>query len=117
MPLITPDVYKEMYGMTPDEVIKKLLKDPTSVTHQQMMAFRRLSTMQDPMMQEIIAPYEHMAWSREYTKDNPRTGSDVMSLGVPMYQLGKMIGVNRGRTPASMDELFAGYQGISQGSR
>ena len=68
-------------------------------------------------MQELLAPLEHRAYAREAVKDSPIMGTLGMGTAIPLYQLKKMFGMQKGTTPASLDELFAGYQGIAQGLR
>ena len=81
---------------------------------------RKLRSMynSDPAMQQLLAPLEHRAYAREYVQRNPRTGPVAMAGAVPAWQLAKMFGIGsaRGsRSKPSIDQLFAGYQGMFEG--
>jgi len=70
----------------------------------------------DPWMQSLIAPFEHRAYARESVSGNPLTAA-AFGLAVPAYQLRKLADLRKDETPASWDQLFAGYQGIGEGMR
>ena len=66
----------------------------------------------DPWMSELLAPFEHQAYAREFAKDNPLS----MGASIPLYQVYKFLsGRQEGRTPASLDQMFAGFRGMSEG--
>ena len=66
-------------------------------------------------MQDRLAPYEHQAFAREWTQDNPLVAAPALAVSVPGYALAKLLGLQHGRTPASWDEVAGGYRGIGQG--
>jgi hypothetical protein len=73
----------------------------------------------DPMMQSILAPLEHRAYARELWKVDPSQAAAMVGL-IPAYQGAKAIGAvpkSESSTPASLDELFAGFQGLIEGLR
>jgi hypothetical protein len=70
----------------------------------------------DPM-QSIIAPLEHREFAREAVGRNPLMAAP-MAAAIPMWTLFKALGIiPRGpnTSPASMDEIFAGYEGLFSG--
>lgn len=69
----------------------------------------------DSPMQAQLAPYEHQAFAREWTQDNPLVAAPALAVSVPGYALAKLLGIKHGRTPASWAEMAGGYRGIGQG--
>lgn len=69
----------------------------------------------DPMMQQILAPLEHRAYTRELYKVDPLQAAAMVGL-IPAYQGAKALGVAPGdATPPSLDQIFAGFQGLLEG--
>lgn len=71
----------------------------------------------DAMMQSLLAPLEHRAYARELSKIDPFQAAAMVGL-IPAYQGAKALGVmprDETSTPASLDELFAGFQGLIEG--
>lgn len=66
-------------------------------------------------MQAQLAPYEHQAFAREWTQDNPWVAVPSLAVSIPGYGLMKLLGLQHGRTKASMAEMAGGYRGIGQG--
>ena len=68
----------------------------------------------DPTDQQALAPAEHQAYAREYVGQNPASypGMVAAPLG---YYAAKKLGFQQGRTPASMDQVWAGIYGANQG--
>lgn len=64
--------------------------------------------------QAHLGPLEHEAFAREWVKDNPLA---VLSLlpAIPAYTGAKALGLVEGRSPASLEEILAGYRGMWQG--
>lgn len=65
----------------------------------------------------IIAPLEHREFAREVVKRNPWMAAPLAA-GVPLYSLLKAAGLlpkAQNTTPASMDQVFAGYEGLGMG--
>jgi hypothetical protein len=89
------------------------------MAHEELLR-KRLSQpggMDDP----LLAPFEHMAFAREWTRENPWVAVPSLSAAIPLYQLAKLLGVapdaSGTATKPSLDQLFAGYRGIGQGLR
>jgi hypothetical protein len=73
----------------------------------------------DAMMQSLLAPLEHRAYARELSKIDPFQAAAMVGL-IPAYQGAKALGItprDNTSTPASLDELFAGFQGLIEGLR
>jgi hypothetical protein len=66
-------------------------------------------------MQAQLAPYEHQAFAREWTQDNPLVAAPALSVAIPGYALAKLLGIQSGRTQPSWAEMAGGYRGIGQG--
>lgn len=87
------------------------------------MSHAQLIMLRDKMAgnqeaQTRIAPFEHQAFAREFTKERPVTGTLGLMGAIPLYQLAKMGGMMQGdntSTPASLNQLTRGYKGIAQG--
>jgi hypothetical protein len=64
--------------------------------------------------QAVLGPAEHRAYAREAVREKP---SNALGLAVatPAYTLAKLFGAVGARSPASLGEVLAGYQGIGQG--
>ena len=67
-----------------------------------------------PDMQGMLAPMEHRAFAREAVQQNPLMALSL-AVGIPVYQLAKILGIAPSRTPASMDQVTQGYAGILDG--
>ena len=91
------------------------LADISKMSFDDLM-FLREKWNNDPAMQQLLAPFEHKAFAKRYIKDNPKSGPLIMGAAIPGYQLAKMFGM-RARTKPSIDQLFAGYQGMFEGMR
>lgn len=67
------------------------------------------------MMQQILAPLEHRAYTRELSKVDPVQAAAMVGL-IPAYQGAKALGIAPGDpTPPSLDQIFAGFQGLLEG--
>jgi hypothetical protein len=65
-------------------------------------------------MQGVLAPLEHKAYAREKVMENPLNFLTMLPAPVAYY-MGKKLGLLGARTPASMDQVFAGWHGAMQG--
>lgn len=65
--------------------------------------------------QGMLAPQEHRAFAREWAQESPVIAGASLPFAIPAYQLAKLLGLQKARTPASLDELFAGYHGYAEG--
>lgn len=88
--------------------------DYGSMSHMQLLMLRNSLSPNDPR-QAILAPYEHEAFAREYTEDNPFLGSIGLSVAIPAYAAAKALGLQHARTGPSIASILAGYKGIGQG--
>lgn len=73
----------------------------------------------DAMMQSLLAPLEHRAYARELWKVDPVQAAAMVG-AIPAYQGAKALHLtpsDESSTPASLDELFAGFQGLIEGLR
>ena len=98
----------------PDQLTDAQLE---ALTHAQLSNLRDKYSS-DSKIDQRLAPFEHQAFAREYTKENPVTGSIGLAAAIPLYQLAKGAGFmqNGGTaTPASFDQVKQGYRGIAQG--
>lgn len=70
-------------------------------------------------MHAVAAPLEHREFTRNAVADNPAMAVPLAA-AVPAYALAKTAGVlpiAPNTTPASLDQVFAGFEGIAQGLR
>lgn len=89
-----------------------------NMSHEDLVRLR-LNSPDDQELQQRIAPYEHRAFAREVTKDNPLMAVPV-GLATPMYQAKKymerpFITAKPDDTPSSLEQLQQGYMGINDG--
>lgn len=92
----------------------EMTPDYQSMTHAQLLNLRNSLPPDDPR-QPMLAAYEHQAFAREWTKDNPLLAPLSLSVAIPAYSLAKLTGLVHARTPASWNALVSGYKGIGQG--
>lgn len=72
-----------------------------------------------------LAPYEHQAFARQWTQENPLLAAPSLAIASPLYYAAKhpaLIGiaqnlglVGQGATPSSLEQLKRSYAGIGQG--
>ena len=80
-------------------------------THEELYMLRA----QPGADQGMLAPHEHRAFAREWSQESPVAAGLSLPFAIPAYQLAKLLGLQDARTPASLDELFAGYHGLAEG--
>jgi hypothetical protein len=69
----------------------------------------------DPM-HAIVGPLEHREFVRDFVNTGGMLSAPSMALGIPAYTALKALGLfPQARSPASWDEIFAGYQGLFSG--
>lgn len=68
-----------------------------------------------PNMQDIIAPYEHRAFAREWATQSPFLAGVSLPFAIPAYTASKYLGINKARSPASLEEMKQGYIGLGEG--
>lgn len=83
------------------------------MSHSELYSMR--GKIKDKKAQSILAPYEHQAFAREFTEENP-LNTVSLAAAIPLYTLGKATGLVGGtRSPASLSELTQGFRGVGQG--
>lgn len=87
-------------------------KPLSEMSWEQLLEKRRQTT--DPEEQARLAPFEHRAYAREYVRENP-LAAPGMAMFAPAYAVAKKLGLARGRTEPSMDQMFAGIEGVGEG--
>src|SRR5512139_3034063 len=88
--------------------------DPTKMSHYDLLTTRKMLDPKDPI-QELLAPYEHRAFAREYVQDHPWTGVPAMMTFIPGYQIYKALGLKPEATPPSLEQAGQGYKGMWEG--
>ena len=76
--------------------------------------WRMRNAAQGKDAQNAIAPYEHRAFTREATQENPLAALSL-SLGIPVYQLAKMLGLTDSRSDPSLEQAKQAYIGVGEG--
>jgi len=64
--------------------------------------------------QQELANAEHEAFMHGLIKDNPAMLPSML-LGIPAYDLGKRMGLLKGRSNPGLDQMAAGYRGMWRG--
>lgn len=77
--------------------------------------YRARINAKTPEEQKHIAPYEHRAFAREYTEENPVTGAVGLAVAIPAYQAAKATGLTSSRTGVDTKQMVEGYKGIAEG--
>ena len=65
--------------------------------------------------QGMLAPFEHRAFAREFAQESPVRAAVSLPFAIPAYTAAKAAGLTGARSPASLDEIFAGYHGMLEG--
>lgn len=65
--------------------------------------------------QQLLAPAEHRAFAREFAQESPVRAGLSLPFAIPAYTAAKALGLTDARSPASLDEMFAGYHGLAEG--
>lgn len=103
--------------MAGDDLLDQVISDLTSgvqLSHADLANMR--NTELPPEVQQKLALNEHRAFAREWTKENPLLAAPSLAFAIPAYTLAKATGaIKKTRSPASLDEIIAGYQGIWEG--
>ena len=85
------------------------------MAHSELLRLRDSIPHDDPR-QRILAPYEHAAFAREWTMENPAVAVPSLAVSIPGYSLAKLLGYGNERTtPASLAEIAQGYKGMGRG--
>ena len=92
--------------------------------HNDLLLLRKYAVQtKNPELNARLAPFEHQAFAREYTKNSPVSGTLGLGAAIPLYALGKSIPGIRDMmatggdpvTPPTLAQVVAGYRGIGQG--
>ena len=84
------------------------------MSHADLYALRARLPRNDPRHAEI-APYEHAAFAREWTQEQPLRAIPSLAFAIPAYTGAKALGLTDARSPASLREVLMGYQGMGKG--
>ena len=90
------------------------MPDYSGLTFNQLRQLRDQYPDASPM-QDTLAPYEHQAFAREWTQENPLVAAPSLTFAIPGYALAKLLGIKHGRSRPSLAEMAGGYRGIGQG--
>lgn len=88
--------------------------DLSTLSHAEILRLRNSLPPDDPR-QQLLAPYEHQAFAREWTQQQPWIAVPSLLAAIPGYTLGKATGVIHSRSPASLNEMADAYRGLGQG--
>ncbi len=125
VPAYVKEVYAKYKEFSGTQVAKKELpkeEQLAKMTHANLYKLRD-EWKDDPKAQEFISPYEHRAFAREATEENPAL-APVLGLAVPGYAAAKLVGLNMGdpdsgieQTPPSVEQIKQSFTGIYEGLR
>lgn len=79
--------------------------------HMDLLALRQGRSKKE---QDIIAPYEHRAFAREYVKENPESAISMLGM-VLGYGLAKEVGLAEGRSSNTGEAIWEGVKGTVEG--
>jgi hypothetical protein len=100
--------------MTPQEILASLQtftpQQLAGMNHASLYMARQGAT---PEQQKVLSPYEHQAFAREATAENPLMALPIAA-GTLAYQPYKMI-MGQARSAPSMDQVTQGLKGVGQG--
>lgn len=101
--------------------MKHWLFDPNilaSMPHSTLYSMRDHNAA-DRSLQELLAPYEHRAFAREWAREDPLLAALSIPFAAPAYYAGKAIGQPLGlfsdATPPSLEQLKQAYIGLFEG--
>lgn len=100
---MTPnELAKALYTLSPDQLAQ--------IPHETLYAARQYISPKD---QGYIAPYEHQAFAREATRENPLMALPIAA-GTFAWPLYKAL-MSPGRSAPSLDQVKGGLLGVGQG--
>lgn len=97
-----------------DDIFEQLSRADSATTHAELFNVRA-NIPQDKETQAKVAPAEHRAFAREWTKENPMLAVPSLLAAIPLYSIAKATGIIKARSPASVNEVAEGYRGIMEG--
>lgn len=85
-----------------------------------LIAAREMLKGRDPGMFQMLAPFDHRAFAREWAQESPWLAGLSLPFAIPAYQAWKGLAQGTGlgeqdASPPSIDQLFAGYHGLAEG--
>ena len=83
-------------------------------SHAQLFGLRNQYPRND-YMQGILGPMEHSAFAEQWVRDNPYIAIPSLLFAIPAYTAAKKAGLTNARSPANIDEIFGGYEGMIRG--
>lgn len=85
-----------------------------SLDHSTLLRLRERNP--DTNLQKLLAPYEHRAFAREATKENPLMAAPIAA-ATPLYAAAKGLGLIGGRSGAGnpLGQMKAGFTGVAEG--
>jgi len=99
---------------TADGIAEALLsltsKDLAQIPHSLLYSARSKVPSEQ---QNLISPYEHRAFAREATMENPLMALPIAASVIP-YQLYKAVD-GRSRSTPSIDQVLQGFLGVGEG--
>jgi len=98
-----------------NQLLAMILKNPgqmANMSHAQLYAMRQNAPKD---AQSLIGPYEHQAFAREFAQESPISAAISLPFAIPAYTAAKALGLQKTRSPASLDEIIQGYKGLAQG--
>jgi len=93
-------------------------EDPTSMPFSALTKLRDEYGRSNKEAQNMLAPYEHRAFAREYIQENPLMSIPMATMMVPGYQLSKLfpsISGNKSRSSPGLNQMGQEYMGILEG--
>lgn len=87
-------------------------EDMATAPHEQLYMARYGA--KDQELQDLLAAYEHRAFAREATRDNPLMAVPIAA-SIPIYQLAKLFGATNARSSPSLFQAGQGLLGIGEG--
>lgn len=85
-----------------------------SLTHEELFRLRdRLPSGEE---QDAVANAEHRAFAREFAREKPLQALSLVA-AIPAYFAAKKLGLARGRSKASVEQMRQGFAGLFEGLR
>lgn len=87
--------------------------DYSKLDHATLYRLRRDAMDRD--LQNLLAGYEHRAFAREATAENPLLAAPI-AVATPLYQASKLLGITTGsRSDPSFGQMGQGLLGVGEG--
>lgn len=69
----------------------------------------------DQTSQQMLAPYEHRAFAREFAQESPALAAVSLPFAIPAYAMYKTLGLSQSRSGPSLEQVKQGYLGLHEG--